>query len=120
MNIVILGAGQVGGSLAAALVGEHNNVTVVDKDQLKLNSLREKLDIGTVCGHASHPDVMRSANCMDADMVIAVTNNDETNMIACQVAYTVFSTPKKIARVRSEVYKANEELLLMRLYQLMS
>ncbi len=110
MNIVILGAGQVGGSLAAALVGEHNNVTVVDTDKVKLNNLREKLDIGTVCGHASHPDVMRSANCMDADMIIAVTNNDETNMIACQVAYTVFSTPKKIARVRSEIYKANEEL----------
>lgn len=110
MNIVILGAGQVGATLAKSLASENNNVTVVDHDGLKLAALRERLDVGIVEGHASHPDIMRAANCLDAEMVIAVTNNDETNMIACQVAYTVFGVPQKIARVRSESYKANKEL----------
>lgn len=110
MNIVILGAGQVGASLANVLVSEQHNVTIVDNNAAKLSAIRERLDVGTVHGHASHPDILRAANCLDADMVVAVTNNDETNMIACQVAFTVFSTPMKIARVRSENYQANQEL----------
>ncbi len=104
MKIIILGAGQVGSSLAANLASEANDITVVDTQEFVLRSLQDRLDIGTVCGLASHPDVLRRAGADDADMVIAVTDSDETNMVACQVAYTIFHTPTKIARVRSVDY----------------
>lgn len=110
MNIVILGAGTVGGTLAETLVGEQHNITIVDQDISRLNELKDRLDLAVVHGHAAHPDVLRSANCLDADMLIAVTNEDETNMIACQVAYTVFNTPTKIARIRSESFSTHKEL----------
>lgn len=104
MKILILGAGQVGSSLAENLASEDNDITVVDLDGRQLATLQDRLDIRTVRGRGSHPEVLRRAGCDDADMLIAVTNSDETNMIACQVAYTIFHTPTKIARVRSNQY----------------
>ncbi len=110
MKILILGAGQVGASVAANLASEANDITVVDEDSATLQELQDRLDIRTVIGHASHPEILAQAGGDDADMVIAVTRNDETNMIACQVAYTLFHTPTKIARVRSVEYLQHERL----------
>ena len=110
MKIIILGASQVGSSVAQNLASEANDITVVDHDRDRLRSLQDHLDVRTVLGHASHPDVLKQAGAEDADMLIAVTNDDETNMIACQVAYTVFRTPDKIARVRSSAYLNHPEL----------
>ncbi|MEN8204769.1 MAG: Trk system potassium transporter TrkA [Pseudomonadota bacterium] len=104
MKIIILGAGQVGASVAANLASEANDITVVDEDSPTLQDLQDRLDIRTIRGYASHPEVLRQAGADDADMIIAVTRSDETNMIACQVAYTLFHTPTKIARVRSVEY----------------
>ena len=104
MKIIILGAGQVGTSVAENLSREANDITVVDYDGECLQALGDRLDLGTVQGYASHPDVLRRAGAEDADMIIAVTNSDETNMVACQVAYTLFHTPTKIARVRAQSF----------------
>ena len=104
MKIIILGAGQVGSSLANNLSSEANDITVVDVDHERLQLLQDRLDLRTVHGQASYPGVLLRAGAEDADMVIAVTNSDETNMVACQVAYTLFHTPTKIARVRSLDY----------------
>jgi len=110
MKIVILGAGQVGSTVAEGLAGEANDITVVDRSPQQLATLRERTDIRTVVGHASHPDVLKLAGIEDADMILAVTNSDETNMVACQVAYTLFHTPTKIARVRAQGYLDNPQL----------
>lgn len=110
MKIIILGAGQVGSSVAANLVNEANDITVVDTDPDCLQKLGERYDLRTVQGVASHPSVLAQAGARDADMIIAVTNSDEINMIACQVAYTLFHTPTKIARVRSIEYLKNTPL----------
>ncbi len=104
MKRIILGAGEVGGNLAQNLSLEASDITVVDTDSSRLQELQDRVDIRTVTGLASHPDVMRQAGAEDADMLIAVTNSDEVNMVACQVAYTVFNTPTKIARIRSSAY----------------
>ncbi|EPJ91565.1 MULTISPECIES: Trk system potassium transporter TrkA [Pseudomonas] len=104
MKIIILGAGQVGGTLAEHLASEANDITVVDTDGERLRDLGDRLDIRTVQGRASLPNVLRQAGADDADMLVAVTNSDETNMVACQVAYTLFHTPTKIARVREAAY----------------
>lgn len=104
MKIIILGAGQVGRSVANALASEANDITVIDQNDELLNELQNRLDLGIVKGHAAQPDVLRRAGAEDADMILAVTNSDETNMVACQVAYTIFHTPTKIARVRSQGY----------------
>lgn len=104
MKIIILGAGQVGGTLAQSLVKEASDITVVDTDTERLRELQDRLDIRTVRGMASHPQVLRQAGAEDADMLIAVTNSDEINMVACQVAYSIFQTPTKIARIRSRAY----------------
>ncbi len=110
MKIIILGAGQVGTSLANHLASEANDITVIDSDSKRLQELQDRLDLRTVAGHASHPDVLRRAGAEDADMIIAVTNSDETNMVACQVAFTLFRTPTKIARVRAQDYLQYPEL----------
>ena len=104
MKIIILGAGQVGSSVANNLASEANDITVVDINAQLLTEMQDRLDLRTVQGHASHPEVLRRAGAEDADMIIAVTNSDETNMIACQVAYSLFHTPTKIARVRELGY----------------
>lgn len=110
MKIIILGAGQVGSSVAANLVNEANDITVVDIDPKALQLLSERYDLRTVHGVASYPSVLAKAGANDADMILAVTNSDEINMIACQVAYTLFHTPTKIARVRNTEY-LNEKAL---------
>ena len=110
MNIVILGAGQVGSSLARNLASEDNDITIIDSDKATLRDLREKLDVHTKHGHAAHPDVLEQANVNDADMLIAVTNSDEVNMMACQIAYSLFRTPTRIARVRAAGYLQHPEL----------
>ena len=111
MKIIILGAGQVGGTLAENLVGEQNEITVVDIDGNRLRELQDKYDLQGVTGHSAHPDVLRRAGAEDADMIIAVTSSDEVNMVACQVAYSIFNTPTKIARIRSEQYLKYREKL---------
>ena len=110
MKIIILGAGQVGASVAGNLASEANDITVIDDNAAVLHDLQDRLDIRTIVGHASHPDTLMQAGADDADMIIAVTRNDETNMIACQVAYTLFRTPTKIARVRSVEYLKHPRL----------
>lgn len=110
MKIIILGAGQVGSSLASNLVSEANDITIVDNNATLLHNLQEHLDLRTVTGHASHPYILLKAGAEDADMLIAVTNSDETNMIACQIAYTLFHTPTKIARVREVDYLNHQEI----------
>lgn len=104
MKIIILGAGEVGATLAENLAHESNDVTVVDTNESLLLPLQDRLDIQTVVGYAAHPAVLRDAGANDADMIIAVTAVDEINMIACQIAYTLFHTPTKIARIRSSEY----------------
>ncbi len=111
MKIVILGAGQVGGSVAHILASEANDVTVVDANAERLQALQDRLDIRTVPGHASYPSVLEQAGIADADMLIALTDSDEANMIACQIAHTLFNTPTKIARIRAGSYIAYREQL---------
>ncbi|MFT7688301.1 MAG: trk system potassium uptake protein TrkA, partial [Candidatus Azotimanducaceae bacterium] len=108
MKIIILGAGEVGGNLAQNLTKEASDITVVDNDADRLRELQDRFDIRTVRGMASHPDVLRQAGAEDAELIIAVTNSDEVNMVACQVAYTVFHTPTKIARIRTTAYLTYE------------
>jgi len=104
MKIIILGAGQVGGTLAENLASEANDITVIDTDESRLRELHDRIDIGVITGQASHPNVLVQAGIEDADLMIAVTNNDEINMIACQIAHSLFRTPTKIARVRAHAY----------------
>lgn len=110
MKILILGASQVGISIAEVLVGEENDVTIVDIDKRTLQQLQNRLDIRTVAGNAAHPSVLRAAGAEDASLILAVTNNDEVNLVACQIAEAFFSTPTKIARLRSKEYLSNREL----------
>ena len=110
MKILILGASQVGISIAEVLVGEDNDVTIVDLDDYSLLQLQARLDIRTVVGNAAHPSILRSAGAEDADLLLAVTNNDEANLVACQIAESWFSTPTRIARLRSKEYLNNPDL----------
>jgi trk system potassium uptake protein TrkA len=110
MKIIILGAGQVGSNLAEHLVREGNDLTVVDVDAEKLSALQDRYDLRTVCGPASHPSIMRQAGAEDADMLVAVTLNDETNIVACKLAGTLFNIPTKIARIRSQDYMKHPAL----------
>lgn len=110
MKIIIIGAGQVGATLAENLANEDNDITVVDTDVKRLRELQDRLDIQTVEGHGAHPHVLEQAGGNDTDMLIAVSNQDETNMVACQVAETLFKTPTKIGRVRSSAYTGRPEL----------
>jgi trk system potassium uptake protein TrkA len=104
MKIVVLGAGQVGSTVAHSLSSEENDITIVDTDAKRLRILQDRLDIRGVVGHASHPKVLVRAGIEDADLVIALTSSDEVNMTACQIAYTLYNTPTRIARVRSSEY----------------
>lgn len=109
-KVIVLGAGQVGRAVARNLADEGNDVTVVDTDEAMLGEMQSLLDLRTVVGSASHPAVLREAGAEDADVLIATTSSDEVNMIACQVAYTIFGTHSKIARVRSSAYQNVEKL----------
>lgn len=110
MKIIILGAGRVGGTLASNLSSEANDITVVDTNEASLRELRDRIDIGVVVGHASHPNVLRQAGIEDADMLVAVTGVDEINMVACQIAHSLFRTPTKIARIRAQEYASYDGL----------
>ena len=104
MKIVIIGAGQVGSTLAENLASEANDITLIDMDEARLAELRDRLDIRTVPGRGSHPEVLEQAGIEDADMLVAVTTHDEVNMVACQIAHSLYNTPQKLARIRSEGY----------------
>ena len=110
MKIVILGAGQVGAALAASLASEKIDITLVDSESQRLRDLQDRLDIKTIEGHGSHPSVLRQAGIEDADMLIAVTGTDEVNMIACQIAHSLYHTPTKICRIRANSYVQQKDL----------
>lgn len=111
MKIIILGAGQVGTSVAESLVSEANDITVVDQDSDRLSLLQDVFDLRTVAGNAASPSVLGEAGAADADLLIAVTQSDQTNLCACRIARTLFNLPTRIARVRSTDYIQHPELL---------
>jgi trk system potassium uptake protein len=104
MKVIICGAGQVGWQIARHLSGEKNDVTVVDSNADLVRRATETLDVQGIAGFASYPDVLEKAGARDADMIIAATYSDEVNMVTCQVAHSIFSVPRKIARLRSQSY----------------
>jgi len=108
LKIIILGAGQVGANLAESLVAENNDITVIDLDTSRLALLQDRFDLRTVRGHAAHPSVLKQAGAEDADMLVAVTQSDETNLVACRIASTLFNVPTRIARIRSNDFLALE------------
>ncbi len=110
MKIVILGAGQVGSTVAESLVSEANDITVVDLDGERLRHLADHLDLRTVEGNGAHPSILRAAGAEDADLILAVTQSDQTNMVACKLAATMFRVPTRIARIRSSDYLGHEEV----------
>ena len=110
MKIIIVGAGQVGSSLSINLVKEGNDVTLIDKSADLLENIAEKVDLQTIHGNGAHPRILEAAGANKADMIVTVSKSDETNMIACQVAYTVFGVEKKIARIRDLEYLNYENL----------
>jgi trk system potassium uptake protein len=111
VKIIILGVGQVGTSVAESLVSEQNDLTVVDIDPQRLQLLQDRLDLRTVLGSAAHPSVLAEAGAADADLVIAVTQRDETNLVACKLAARRFNVPRRIARIRATDY-LDEEMVL--------
>src|SRR6266705_1042889 len=112
MKILILGAGQVGRTAADHLSREEaNEVTVVDVNEEVLRDLQDRLDVRTVAGNAAHPTVLESAGAAEADIIVALTSSDEVNMMACEVAHTLYRTPTKIARIRSSEYTSRPELI---------
>ena len=111
MKVIILGAGQVGASVAEGLVSEENDITIVDQDPARLALLQDRLDLRTVVGNAATPSVLRAAGAEDADMIIAVTQSDQSNLVACKIAHSVFNVPTRIARLRAQDFLADESLL---------
>ena len=110
MKIIILGAGQVGSSVAQSLCSEANDITVVDTDPARLKVLQDRLDLRTVVGNAGHPSVLTAAGAADADLIFAVTRSDETNLVACKLAARLFNTPTRIARIRAADYLSHPEI----------
>ncbi len=111
MKILILGAGQVGRTAAHHLSREEaNEVTVVDTNEDILRDLQDRLDVRTVAGNAAHPTVLENAGAAEAEIIVALTSSDEVNMMACEVAFTLFRTPTKIARIRASEYTSRPQL----------
>jgi trk system potassium uptake protein TrkA len=108
MNILILGAGQVGCNIAESLISLENHITIVDNDDRKLARITEQLDIQPVLGHAAHPNVLERAGAKKTDVLIAVTNIDEINIVSCEIAHALFNVPVKIARIRDQNYFQEE------------
>ena len=104
MKVIVCGAGQVGSSIAQQLASENNEVIVVDRSPETIQRVAEALDVQAMVGHAAQPDVLEAAGAKGADMIIAVTQKDEVNMVACQVAHSLFAVPMRIARVRAQSY----------------
>ncbi len=111
MNIIILGAGRVGESVAESLVSEQNDITVIDQDPARLRLLEERLDLRGVVGNGIQPSVLREAGAKDADMVIACAAADESNLVVCKIAHDVFNVPSTIARLRSPEFEEGDSLL---------
>ncbi|QIM64175.1 Trk system potassium transporter TrkA [Frederiksenia canicola] len=111
MKIIILGAGQVGATLAENLANDDNDITIIDDDEARLGKLQDKHDLQVIKGNAASPRTLREAGASDADLLVAVTNSDESNMIACQIAYTLFNIPTKIARIRNPDYVRERDAL---------
>ncbi len=110
MKILILGAGQVGSTVAESLVSEANDITVVDTNAEKLRLLQDRFDLRTLVGNASHPSTLEHAGIADADILLAVTQSDEVNMVACKLAASLYNTPTKIARIRATGYLDHPEI----------
>ena len=104
MQIVVCGAGKSGASIAEKLSQLGNEVTIIDSSPDLVKKLTNKLDIRGVVGHGAHPDILERAGARDADMLIAITSSDEVNMLACQIAHSIFEVPKRIARIRDKSY----------------
>ena len=104
MNIIICGAGRVGFTIAKLLTEQNHSITVVDQSSEDIKKINDSLDVKAIVGKATLPSVLENANTKEADMIIAVTKNDEINMLICQIAYSIFKVPKKIARIRSQDY----------------
>lgn len=104
MKVIICGAGQVGSNIARYLATENNHVTMIDRSPELIQRLSDRLDVQAMVGHASSPPILEQAGAADADMIIAVTQSDEVNMVACQVAHSLFNVPTKIARIRHQAY----------------
>ncbi len=104
MNIIICGAGRVGFTIAKILAEQNHSITIIDQSSDDIQKINESLDVKAIVGKATSPSVLDKANTNDADMIIAVTRNDEINMLICQIAYSIFKVPKKIARIRSQEY----------------
>ena len=111
MKILILGAGQVGTSVAEALVSEKNDITVVDTNAERLKELQNQFDLRTVVGSAALPQTLAEAGAADTDMLFAVTASDETNLVACKIAQVVFNVPMRIARIRAVDFQKHPALL---------
>ena len=104
MNIIICGAGRVGFTIAKILSEQGHSITVIDQSSEDIQKIDEALDVKSIVGKATYPSILEKANATDADMIIAVTRNDEINMLICQIAFSIFNVPKKIARIRSQDY----------------
>ena len=104
MNIIICGAGRVGFTIAKLLSEQGHSITVIDQSSEDIQKINDSLDIKAIVGKATYPSILEKANANEADMIIAVTRNDEINMVICQIAYSIFKIPKKIARIRSQDY----------------
>jgi trk system potassium uptake protein TrkA len=111
MKVIILGAGQVGATVAESLVSEQNDITVVDVEASRLRALQDRFDLRTVTGSASHPAVLEEAGIDDADLLIAVTQSDETNLVACKLAARMFNVPRRVARIRANAFLDNRRVL---------
>ena len=111
MNILILGAGRVGESVAESLVSEQNDITVIDQDPARLRLLEERLDLRGVVGNGIQPSVLREAGAQDADMVIACAAADESNLVVCKIAHDIFNVPTTVARLRSPEFNEGDPLL---------
>ena len=104
MNIIICGAGRVGFTIAKLLTEQNHSVTVIDQSSEDIQKINDSLDVKAIVGKATYPSILEKANAAETDMIIAVTRNDEINMLICQIAYSIFNIPKKIARIRSQDY----------------
>ena len=115
MQILIIGAGRIGRSVAESLVDEANDITVVDTDPARIEELQDRLDLRGIVGSATSPSVLRQAGAEDADMIVAVTASDETNMAVCLLASRLFNIPTRIARVRNSELRQYPRLKVFRL-----
>ena len=104
MNIIICGAGRVGFTIAKQLTEQNHSITIIDQSSEDIQKINDSLDVKAIVGKATMPSVLEKAHNDETDMIIAVTKNDETNMLICQIAYSLFKIPKKIARIRTQDY----------------